>query len=111
MGGRIATQIARRTQSEKIVVLGYPLHPPGKPEKLRDQHLYSLQQDILFIQGENDTFGNQQEMETVIQRIKNARMVSIPHANHSLNIPKKYSINPEQTENMVIESIINFLSK
>jgi predicted alpha/beta-hydrolase family hydrolase len=52
-----------------LVYLGYPLHPPGKPEKLRDEHLYSLTVPMLFLQGTRDTFATGGLLEAVVARI------------------------------------------
>jgi predicted alpha/beta-hydrolase family hydrolase len=57
MGGRLAAQIvAKDVGASGLVFLGYPLHPPGKPEKLRDQPLYQLPCPALFIEGGRDPF-------------------------------------------------------
>src|ERR1700730_12295970 len=53
MGGRIATQVAaadRELGVAGLVLLGYPLHPPGRPEKRRDAHLGSIGRPMLFVQ-------------------------------------------------------------
>ena len=66
MGGRVATQLlddqARSTNVIGGVCLGYPFHPPGKPEKLRTEHLLTLESPLLVLQGERDTFGNAQDV-------------------------------------------------
>ena len=66
MGGRVATQLlddqARSTNVIGGVCLGYPFHPPGKPEKLRTEHLLTLESPLLGLQGERDTFGNAQDV-------------------------------------------------
>ncbi len=62
MGGRVATLIAQDTNAAGVIALGYPFHPPGKPEKLRTEHLETFDKPLLIIQGERDTFGNQQEV-------------------------------------------------
>ena len=68
MGGRAATLLLadELTQSLKnvlgVVVLGYPFHPPGKPDKLRVDHLANMHCDCLIVQGERDTMGNAQEV-------------------------------------------------
>ncbi|AWB69050.1 alpha/beta hydrolase [Saccharobesus litoralis] len=68
MGGRVATHIACldriATCVKGCVALGYPFHPPGKPEKLRLDHFPAIQIPLKIIQGERDTFGNQQEVAT-----------------------------------------------
>lgn len=57
MGARLAAQIvAKDVGASGLVFLGYPLHPPGKPEKLRDQPLYQLPCPALFIEGSRDPF-------------------------------------------------------
>ncbi len=57
MGARLAAQIvAQDVGASGLVFLGYPLHPPGKPEQLRDRPLYALPCPALFIQGGRDPF-------------------------------------------------------
>ncbi len=57
MGARLAAQIvAKDVGASGLVFLGYPLHPPGKPEKLRDQPLYQLPCPALFVEGSRDPF-------------------------------------------------------
>lgn len=63
MGGRVATMLADDTQCAGVVAFGYPFHPPGKPEKLRTEHLRDLQTPLLIVQGERDTFGTREEVE------------------------------------------------
>ena len=46
-----------------IIVFGYPLHPPGKPEQLRVQHLPSITAPVLIVQGERDAFGTPVELK------------------------------------------------
>lgn len=58
MGARIAAQLVAKTVvgASGLIFLGYPLHPPGKPEKLRDQALYLLPCPALFVEGARDPF-------------------------------------------------------
>lgn len=63
MGGRVASMLAADyetagTPVRGLVCLGYPFHPPGKPEKTRTEHLAELTTPSLFCQGERDTLGN-----------------------------------------------------
>lgn len=57
MGGRIASMVADEAGVRGLVCLGYPFHPPGKPEKLRTAHLAGLTTPALIVQGERDPFG------------------------------------------------------
>ena len=49
-----------------VVALGYPLHPPGKPEQLRTAHLPAITAPLLIVQGSRDTFGTPDELRPVI---------------------------------------------
>jgi predicted alpha/beta-hydrolase family hydrolase len=67
MGGRMASMAAAELEAEGnpvrgVVCLGYPFHPPGKPEKLRTAHLESLKTPTLICQGERDPFGTTDEV-------------------------------------------------
>jgi predicted alpha/beta-hydrolase family hydrolase len=72
MGGRIATQMAAAETSHQIrglVLLGYPLHPPGRPTQRRDQHLPAIELPMLFVQGSRDAFGTPGELEPILRRL------------------------------------------
>ncbi len=62
MGGRIASMIADDAAVLGVVCLGYPFHPPGKPEKTRTQHLENLRTPTLILQGTRDSFGLKEEV-------------------------------------------------
>ncbi len=69
-GGRMASMaVAEGMAAAGLVYLGYPLHPPGKPDKLRDEHLYGLTLPMLFLQGSRDTFATRELLEGVVSRI------------------------------------------
>ena len=57
MGGRVASRIADDSGVRGLVCLGYPFHPPRKPEKLRTAHLVGLRCPTLILQGTRDPFG------------------------------------------------------
>ena len=68
MGGRVASllidELAANHGVRGCLCLGYPFHPPGKPLTLRTEHLASLQTPTLILQGERDTFGKREEVES-----------------------------------------------
>jgi len=69
MGGRAATHVASDDPAAAIsgiVLLGYPLHPPGRPEALRDAHLPGVRRPMLFVQGSRDSFGTPSELKPVL---------------------------------------------
>ncbi len=60
MGGRMASLVADELAPAGLILLGFPFHPPGKPERFRGQHLASIATPTLLLQGERDTFGNRE---------------------------------------------------
>ena len=61
MGGRMASMVADELGVRGLVCLGYPFHPPGRPDKLRTGHLEALATPTLILQGERDPFGTRAE--------------------------------------------------
>jgi len=69
-GGRMASMaVSEGMAAAGLIYLGYPLHPPGKPEKLRDEHLYGMTTPMLFLQGTRDTFATPEILQDVVSRI------------------------------------------
>ena len=66
MGGRVASMVADELHAagtvRGLVCLGYPFHPPGKPEQLRTAHLEHLETPALIVQGTRDEFGTRDEV-------------------------------------------------
>ena len=62
MGGRIASMVADEVGARGLVCLGYPFHPPGRPEKLRTAHLETLATPALIVQGTRDAFGTPEDV-------------------------------------------------
>lgn len=89
MGGRIASMIADEAGVAGLVCLGYPFHPPGKPEKLRTEHLAGLKTPSLILQGERDPFGRRDEVESYTLS-KAIKLDFLPDGDHDLK-PRKAS--------------------
>ncbi|MCA0418306.1 MAG: alpha/beta hydrolase [Proteobacteria bacterium] len=68
MGGRVASMVADELfesgRIDGLLCLGYPFHPPGKPEQLRTGHLVELKTPTLIVQGTRDEFGTREEVST-----------------------------------------------
>jgi len=62
MGGRMASLVADEVRARGLICLGYPFHPPGRPETLRTTHLRDLKTPTLIVQGERDQFGGKDEV-------------------------------------------------
>jgi predicted alpha/beta-hydrolase family hydrolase len=93
MGGRIATHVAADGRAGAIaglVLLGYPLHPPGKPEVLRAAHLAHIRDPMLFVQGSRDAFGTPDELRPHLRAPEmRAHVFVVEGADHSLSAPKR----------------------
>ena len=88
LGGRIASMVvADGMPAAGLVFLGYPLHAPGKPERIRDEHLYSIKAPMLFLEGTRDPFATPEPLQRVITKLGDrASIVSIEGGDHSFNI-------------------------
>jgi len=70
MGGRMCSMaVAEGLAAAGLVLISYPLHPPGRPDKLRTAHLPSLHVPCLFVSGDRDTFGTPAELEAATATI------------------------------------------
>jgi uncharacterized protein len=90
MGGRIASQVAAQGGKERVrglVFLGYPLHPPGRPEQRRDAHLPAIKEPMLFVQGSKDAFGNAAEIRALLPTLQQATLHEIAGGDHSFKVP------------------------
>ncbi|MCP9829323.1 alpha/beta hydrolase [Synechococcus sp. L2F] len=86
MGGRVASllidELAASDGVRGCLCLGYPFHPPGMPLQLRTEHLASLQTPTLILQGERDSFGRREEVETY-RLSPQVQLRWIPSGDHS----------------------------
>src|SRR5437868_13059001 len=92
MGGRAATHVAASHSSIALglVLLGYPLHPPGRQDQLRDAHLPDVKLPMLFVQGSRDTFGPPAELEPILARLSpRPELHAVEGGDHSFKISGK----------------------
>lgn len=95
MGGRIASQVAAAGDERiaGLVFLGYPLHPPGQPQKLRTDHWPSIKAPMLFVQGTRDSLGTPDEIKPILKKFKlPAKMYVIETGDHSFKVQKSAGI-------------------
>ena len=89
MGGRIASMAAAEGMpAAGLVFLGYPLHPPGKPDRLRDDHLDYVPAPMLFLQGTRDPFATPELLGRVAARLgPRAELRWVDGGDHSFRVP------------------------
>jgi predicted alpha/beta-hydrolase family hydrolase len=95
MGGRMASMALAEpetpafAQVSGLVLLGYPLHPPGKPEQLRTAHLPQIRVPVLLVHGTRDAFGTRQEVEPVFASLATrVDFEFIEGGDHGFAVPK-----------------------
>ena len=90
MGGRAATHVAADDPDltlSGIVLLGYPLHPPGRPNQTRNAHLPNVQRPMLFVQGSRDTFGTPSELKPILGSLSPLPMLhTVQGGDHSFKV-------------------------
>ena len=86
LGGRIASMCVADGRRCRAVFLGYPLHPPGRPERIRDEHLYRVEVPMLFLQGTADPFARPELVAKVIDARRAATLEKIEGGDHSFKV-------------------------
>jgi uncharacterized protein len=111
MGGRIASQIvaAGLEGIAGLVLLGYPLHPPGRPDKLRSKHLPDIRVPMLFIQGSRDAFGTPDELRAAMGLNVAAEICVVEGGDHSFMVPKRSAMPQDQVYEFVLDEIVRWL--
>ena len=91
-GGRQATMLCAEEPglADGLLLTSYPLHPPGKPERLRVQHFPDLRNPALFVQGTRDPFGSIEEVEKALRLIPaKTHLLPVEGVGHDLGIKGK----------------------
>jgi predicted alpha/beta-hydrolase family hydrolase len=111
MGGRIASQaVAQGLPADGLVFLGYPLHPPGRFDTLRDRHLPAITAPMLFVQGTRDAFARADLMAPVLGGLGDrATLHSIEGGDHSFAVPRRTGRTPAQIEAEVAAALVSWL--
>ena len=109
MGGRIASHVvANGFAAAGLVFLGYPLHPPGRPERIRDAHLKGVSVPMLFLQGTRDPFATPSLLHNTIKALRMTKLVEVEGGDHSFKVRGRPTA--EVTRDL-IESIGSFVAE
>jgi predicted alpha/beta-hydrolase family hydrolase len=112
MGGRIASQMtaAGELPADCLVFLGYPLHPPGKKDKLRDAHLYEIRIPMLFFAGTRDSLCDLGLLSKLLERLKAAwNLEVIEGGDHSFRMLKSAGISQQGVHDRILEKMVDWL--
>ena len=113
MGGRIASQTAATGDLPiaGLVYLGYPLHPPGKPQQRRDAHLPSINVPMLFVQGTRDPFGTADEIRDLLSRLDDAELFEVAGGDHSFKVPAKAGTPQATVFQNIYDRVVEFIRR
>jgi len=109
LGGRMASLIADECGAAALVCLGYPFHPPGKPDRLRTEHLGVLRTPTLICQGTRDTFGKPAEVATYALA-SSIRLAWIEDGDHSFKPRRQSGRTWEQNLEQAVEAVVDFIA-
>jgi predicted alpha/beta-hydrolase family hydrolase len=110
LGGRIASMVADECGVRGLVCLGYPFHPPGKPETTRTKHLEKLRTPALILQGTRDTFGKPEEVERY-KLSRTIRMEWMEDGDHSFKPRAKSGRTEAENLDAAIAYVAEFIAR
>jgi uncharacterized protein len=92
-----------------LLLLSYPLHPPGKPDQLRTQHLPNLRTPSLFVQGTNDPFASIEEIRNALRMIAaKTELMTVDGAGHDLGFKSSKAKADSALPNVIAQKLIAF---
>ena len=114
MGGRICSMVAADEADPVpalgLVLLGYPLHPPGKPDRLRVEHFPRLTMPVLFVSGTRDAFATPDELQREAKKVKGAVSYSwIETGDHGFKPLKASGLTPAEVLTGAAEAVVRFV--
>lgn len=100
-GARVACRTARELGAVAVLALGFPLHPPGRPEKSRAEELLGAGVPTLVVQGGRDPFGKPAEFPE-----GDYTLIEVPHADHGFAVPRRADIEPEGAVTIITDAVV-----
>jgi len=104
-GARVACRTAAELGARAVLALGFPLHPPGKPEKSRADELLGTGVPTLVVQGGNDPFGRPAEFPP-----GEYRLTELPYGDHGFAVPKKSGLTEERAMAILTDAVTAWLA-
>ena len=110
LGGRMASLVADELGARGLVCLGYPFHPPGKPDRLRVSHLEQLRTSALIVQGTRDALGSREDVQGY-RLSKAIRVHWIEDGDHSLKPRARSGRTERQNLEEAVEQVATFVAR
>ena len=110
MGGRIASQVvAQGGRVDGLALFAYPLHPPGRPEQRRDQHLPQIAVPAFFCSGTRDAFASPDELRAAASLVPRATVHLLDGADHGFAVPKASGRTKDDVWTEAVEAMLGWL--
>ncbi|MGD9082438.1 MAG: dienelactone hydrolase family protein [Desulfobacterales bacterium] len=112
MGGRVASQMVAQglMDVDGLIFLGYPLHAPGKKDKLRDTHLYHMKMPVLFFAGTRDSLCDLSRLNGVLDKlICKWDLEIVDGGDHSFNLLKSDPRTQKDVQMQVLSKCLDWL--
>ena len=112
MGGRVASQMVAQglMDVDGLIFLGYPLHAPGKKDKLRDAHLYKIKNPVLFIAGTRDSLCDLSRLNNVLDKlICQWDLEIVDGGDHSFKLLKSDPRTQKHVQNQILSKCLDWL--
>ncbi len=110
LGGRVASLVAEETRVRGLVCLGYPFHPPGKPDALRVGQLLDMRMPALILQGTRDPFGRPPEVRNYALP-PNVRIHWLADGDHSFKPRKSSGVTEAANLAEAVSAIVDFVTE
>jgi hypothetical protein len=112
MGGRIASQVvAQGERADGLALFAYPLHPPGRPDRRRDEHLRAIGVPTLFCSGTRDAFAAPEELRSLVAALRRAKLHLLKGADHGFSVPKASGRTREDIWTEAVDALLGWLAQ
>lgn len=102
----MACRTAAGLGARAVLALSFPLHPPGRPEKSREDELLGAGVPTLVVQGGRDPFGRPEEFPAGGHEI-----VEVPHGDHGFAVPKRAPLTRDQAMDLLTAAVAEWLDR
>ncbi|MGW3461787.1 alpha/beta hydrolase family protein [Streptomyces olivaceoviridis] len=104
-GARVACRTAAELGAHAVLALGFPLHPPGRPEKSRADELLGAGVPTLVVQGGNDPFGKPAEFPE-----GDFRLIEVPYGDHGFAVPRRAELTQERALEIITGAVREWIA-